>query len=286
MKAISFIINTNIFIALAAVSLTFASQVQLGLHPEFHAYIFLIFFATLLDYTLHRFLAVYKNPNAAKIEKYHWASIHLTILKSVLIISLAGILATSVLVKPEILFLLILLAFISGIYSLAGVKNNYFKSKIRRITGLKTVLIALVWSAVTVLVPAIQSANNFINRDVWIVFAERFTFIFAIAIPFDIRDLAIDAQSQFKTIPEVVGERNALKISGFALLLSLLIALTYYLCSGMLFILPAYFLSIICTFIFINSKALKKLNFYYHGILDGSILLHGVLILLCFYVQF
>lgn len=284
MKAINFIINTNILIALTAVALTFASQVQLGLHPQFHSYIFLIFFATLLNYNFHRFVTINKKTAASQIEKYKWASEHLALLKIILIIALAGIMAESVFVKKEILYLLLPLALLSAVYTFLGSKMNSLPFRTLRITGIKTILIAFVWSAVTILIPFIQADDSFLNSQVFFVFAERFTFIFAIAIPFDIRDLEIDLNSGFKTIPQVFGENNAFKISNAALLISLGVAIAHYLNTDTFFVLPAYILSIVCTFIVINTKALKTLNLYHHGILDGSILLNGVLILLSFYV--
>jgi hypothetical protein len=42
-------------------------------------------------------------------------------------------------------------------------------------------------------------------------------------------------------------------------------------------------LSAVSTYIFINSSSLKRLYFYHYGILDGTMLLQGVLVWLAYY---
>jgi 4-hydroxybenzoate polyprenyltransferase len=149
---------------------------------------------------------------------------------------------------------------------------------------MKTFLIAVVWTGATVMIPVFFENKPFDHLQIMLLFAERFTFIFAIAIPFDIRDMETDSLASIRTIPIVYGEKKALNISNVALLLSLSIASFHYLDMKMVFILPAYVFSIITTFILINTKAIKNMAFYHHGILDGSILLHGLLIFVSFYL--
>ena len=52
--------------------------------------------------------------------------------------------------------------------------------------------------------------------DLWLLFLHRLFFVFAITIPFDIRDLKYD-HLQLKTIPTVFGEEKARYISYAAL---------------------------------------------------------------------
>ena len=117
-----------------------------------------------------------------------------------------------------------------------------------------------------------------------LIFIERFTFIFAIAIPFDIRDMNVDELAGIKTIPVTFGEKPALVFCNIIMGISLTIAFVHYLAESMTFILPAYFISVGLTLYFINSTKLKCLPFYHHGILDGSIILHGILISLSFII--
>jgi 4-hydroxybenzoate polyprenyltransferase len=284
LKALGFIIHSNILIALAALALTLATQVQLGIKPELNSYLAIIFLATLFDYNLHRYLAIYNNPAAIKNDKLKWAAEHISVFILLIISSFSALVVVLLFGRIEILYLLVPLAFLSFLYSFPfpGKQKRHFR--MLKITGMKTFLIAFVWSSATVLIPIFCDNQSFSILQIMLLFAERFTFIFGIAIPFDIRDMEADARSLLNTIPIKFGERNALKISNIVLLLSLSIATFHYLTVNMLFVLPAYFFSIVSTYIFINNKAIKTMTFYYHGILDGSILFHGMLISLSFYI--
>ena len=285
MKVLGFIIHSNILIALSALALTLATQVQLGMQPRAHAYLAVIFLATLFNYNLHRYLTFYKNPNSDKNDKLKWAKEHLNTFVALILLSFGGLVVVLFFVKTEILYLLVLLAILSFLYSFSFPGKHKRNFRLLKIPGMKTFLIAFVWTGATVLIPVLSEDKSFGHLQIILLFAERFTFIFAIAIPFDIRDMETDAQASLSTIPIVYGEKNALNISNVALLLSLSIAIFHYLDMKMAFILPAYTLSIVTVFIFTNTKAIKDMPFYHHGILDGSILLHGLLISLSFFSQ-
>jgi len=284
LKVLRFIIYSNLLLAFAAVSLTLASQVLLGIKPHANAYLAVIFFSTLLDYNFHRLRAISKNPEASGIGKLKWTVANVQLLKILLVAFLAGFVISLFYTGLEIMYLLAPLALLSLLYSFSYT-GKYKKSfRLFRIPGMKTILIAFIWTTATVFVPVLQSENSITNSHILLLYAERFTFIFAIAIPFDIRDMEADALSSLKTLPVTFGESNALKISNIFLLLSIVIVAFHYMDANMLFVLPAYLFSIACTFIFINNKTLKNTAFYHHGILDGSILMQGILILLSFYL--
>ena len=284
MKVLRFLINSNIYIALAAVSLALATEVQLGMHPRFQIYFVVVFFATLFDYNAHRFIAVYNKPEAIHMEKLQWAAENLGIVKTLLIIAASGLVISLVFVSYKTLLVLALLALLSFLYSnpFHGVHEKRFR--MLSVPASKTLLIAFVWTVATVLIPLLQSGYTGNFTSVILLFAERFFFIFAIAIPFDIRDMKTDALKEIKSIPVLFGEKRALLICNSVMSLSVAIACIHYLTASMLFILPAFIISAGLTLIFINSPKLKRFPLYYHGILDGSIILHGLLISLSFFL--
>lgn len=286
MRAIRFIINSNFLIALAAFSLALATEVELGISPHFQAYLVLIFLATLSDYNLHRIIAVYKNPDVINVEKFRWAAEHLILLKILMLFSLAGQAISMFFVKSVILYILAPLALLSLLYSIPFQGKQKKQSSLLRIPGIKTFLIATVWTTATVILPVLQSGISINNTSVFLIFAERFAFIFAIAIPFDIRDMKADALAGIRTIPVTFGEKRALLVSNSMMGISLAIALFHYLAQNMIFIFIAYSVSIALTLIFINSRKIKDYPIYYHGILDGSIMLHGLLISLSIFLSF
>src|SRR5262245_19176768 len=72
MKLLRFLINTNLFISLAALLFTVESQIQLGFMPAWHPYLFIIFFATLFEYNLHRLITLAYHPEALSSPKHRW----------------------------------------------------------------------------------------------------------------------------------------------------------------------------------------------------------------------
>ena len=282
MKAISFIINSNHLIAFAAVALTMATQVQLGAKPQFHAYLFVIFFATLLEYNFHRFIAI-SNQETAANEKYQWSNQHTGTHKVLILSSIVGLAFSLVFVQRDIVIFLSLLALFAFFYSVEGFGENKKRYSFKRITGLKTVVIAFVWASITVYLPVLQLETIFDPRKIMLLFAERFAFIFAIAIPFDIRDMEADSLVGIKSFPIVFGEKRAVQISNFALLFSLIASVVNYFLSDLGWVFLAYLILFAFSVTVLNCKSIKNHSNYYHGILDGCLFLYGLLIWSSFY---
>jgi len=94
----------------------------------------------------------------------------------------------------------------------------------RRVPGLrniplaKSVILAAVWTLVTAWFP-LAMATGCGARDTAFLVAERFVFIFALCIAFDIRDVEKDARRRLMTIPVVFGVRAAKAVSVACLVL-------------------------------------------------------------------
>ena len=283
-KALHLLINTNLVIAAAAVSLAMATQVQLGLPPMLNAGLLLLFLATLADYNLHRLLAVYNKAPETQPDKFTWAAGHKSLLKTLVAGALAGLVICAFFVKTNVFIALVPLAMLSFFYSLATRYNLKGTTWLLRVPGTRTFILALVWAAATVLIPAIQANIHFKPGLLWLVFAQRFTFIVAIAIPFDMRDMEADAGAGIRSIPATIGAKKALLFCNAAVMLSAIPALFQYLCFGVIFIFPATLVSMFMILFFVNSSKIRRLPFYYHGILDGSIILYALIIILGFYL--
>jgi len=85
--------------------------------------------------------------------------------------------------------------------------NPFVKKKqrlsLRYIALVKLFLIAISWAGVTVLIPLVQHNINMGFNEI-IIFIQRFLFVVAITIPFDIRDMSHDKEV-LKTIPQAIG---------------------------------------------------------------------------------
>lgn len=276
MKITHFLINSNISIGIAAISLSFATLVQLELPFVGTEFFALIFFASILDYNVHDYLKMISSPYEFQKKKNHLTPNNFHQIKLMIFISLAGFLTALFFTELHLMFFILAVAIPTLFYTIIFTdRKNRFP--VKTIPGLKTFLITFIWTTVTVLAPVIQCKSESDLTNTTLVFLERFFFIFAIAIPFDIRDTSHDKITGIKTIPILFGKKKSLLICTTALIISLLIALTHYISLGMYFLLPGYSISILIAIVIINNKLVQKLPFYYHGILDGIIISHGLL---------
>ena len=284
MKLLYFCINSNIFISLAAVSLTFETQVQLGMKPQLHPYIFLIFFATLFDYNLHRFITVITNKEALNTDKHIWVKNNLQFFYWLVAVSVIGFLCTVAIADKKVLITLAPIALLTVFYSIPIFKTTTGIFRLREIPFLKIFLISFVWSATTVLLPLIQSGINYNKENIFAILLERFLFVFAITVPFDIRDMEVDAKGNLKTIPVILGKKKALIIANVLLFLFAILCWVHYKTSSLIWLNYAFLLSAASTFYFINHNKIQAKKFYHYGILDGTLFLQGALVLIAYYL--
>ena len=283
MKLFYFSINSNIFISLAAVSLTFATQVQLGMQPQLHPYLLLIFFATLFDYNVHRLITVITNKEALNSQKHRWVKQHLYFFYLVVATSVFGFLWTIFYADPKVLIALTPIALITLFYSVPVFKNKKSIFRLREIPCLKIFLISFVWAASTIFLPVIQSARTFTKATILAMLLERFLFVFAITIPFDIRDMQADTRQRLKTIPLLIGKKNSMTVANTALVLFLAICMLHYNSLSLMWLNCAFSLSAVSTLFFMNNKRLQANEYYHYGILDGTMLLQGLFVLAGYY---
>lgn len=103
---------------------------------------------------------------------------------------------------------------------------------LRYVPFLKLFLIAAVWSGVVVAFPFM--ARGALQHPLFLpLLLERALFVFAITLPFDIRDLHIDPHGE-RTLPRAIGERFSRFIALLALTASLVVLLLVCATQGMM----------------------------------------------------
>ena len=283
MKLVKTLINTNIYISLAAVSLTVETQIQLGIEPQWHLYLIIIFFATLFEYNIHRLITITTKINIINSKKYEWVRENLKGFYFLIFASVIGFICVSFFVEKDVLLILSPIALLTLFYSIPVFGRRNFFFRLREIPYLKIFLIAFVWSSATILLPLIQSNYNFDTIDIVAMLAERFFFVFAITIPFDIRDIKVDKQDGLKTIPMLFNENKALAISCLSIIIFFVISLFHYQTQNRWFIVWAVSISAVTTFVFIKNRKIRALPYYHYGVLDGTMLLQGLLVFMFYY---
>ncbi len=235
-----------------------------------------IFCATLFVYAVHRVVGLDKVAEFKDKGRFQViATFRSHIVVYAILAALGAILFFSFLkwhiqlavIIPALLALGYVLPFLTG------------RRRMRDIHFVKIFMIATVWTLVTVGLPFLNSELPF-SSSISCLFVERFLFIFAITIPFDIRDLQVDQHTQVKTIPSSIGIEKSKLIAIIALGLSLL-SVWFNTFGGFydfsVFIRLAF--SLFCSGIFIYFSDQMTHDYYFTGLLDGMMILQFLILI-------
>ncbi len=185
MRFLHFILSHSIFISFCAVALSLQTQLLLSLPVNTFLLAF-IFFATLSGYNAYWLISRLAFSNKVP------ASTILNSAKSsllVLLIAVAGMLYSFLqlhLVMYNIVITFIFLALYA--VPLLPIPKLHFT---RRAGFLKTILLALAWTVVTILVPLQLSITDMSTAGI-LLFSNRFLFMLTLCIIFDKRDATMD----------------------------------------------------------------------------------------------
>lgn len=276
---------SNIFIALCAVAQGLVTYQLLGTKPEMHV-LGLLFCSTLALYNFSILRSKPAKPENSPFRRVQWIFSHYRLMITLTMIAIFSILPLFFFLHTSTKILLVSLALVSVAYSLPifTIHDKHFG--LRNIPGVKLFLIAAVWAFSCVLIPILElessiEASVSMNDSILLI-AKRFLFIAAITVPFDIRDLFQDKTLELKTIPVVLGEKNALLICQglLAIYLILLFLFTKSIDSNFL----GLMLTIILTGWLIFKSKWQKNEYYYFLYLDGTMIVQFLMLLLCSYL--
>lgn len=209
-ECFGFYVFGNIHVALAAYCLTKITFLRFEFQNEPLA--LFVFFSTILSYNLIRFFQLDKINSMTAV----WIRANRKGLLVLNTFTLSGVLYYAFNLRIEG-FIAILPFFLATVFYVLPIKAK--TTGLRHIPGLKLFLIAFSWAGITVYFP-IQEAGLFEVSNQWIYFMQRFLFVLAITIPFDIRDAQFDLPD-LATIPQVFGINKAKMIAVTAMLLFL-----------------------------------------------------------------
>lgn len=222
-RATDAVLYSSTWLALAALGLTWSTCLlwRQPLPPRLGA---LVLAATLFLYNLDSVLPFKYQPHLVLSGRKQWMLQHRRELFAVALAALA-VAATLFFLDHWQVRTLFLghLAVISLLYSLPVAKVRGRWRALREVPLLKVFLIAYVWAAVTVWLPALHLGRPLAEPAVALLFVRRFLFILGLAFVFDIRDYAKDRLTGTRTFPVVLGvpatKRVALAVLAFSCLL-------------------------------------------------------------------
>ena len=164
----------------------------------------LTFAATLLVYNLDAALPYKHGKPAGTSARKQWQHRHRGLLLGLAAVSLA--VAGWFFVADGWWRHLLLLGHLAALALLYSVPLGRWCGRpraLREVPFLKVWLIAYVWAAVTVGLPALALQQPF--AQVWVLLAQRMLLVFALALVFDIRDFSRDQAEGLRTFPTVLG---------------------------------------------------------------------------------
>lgn len=195
-QVFDFYINSSIHVSLAVVALALVTGYGLNISLQWPLLVFL-FCSTVTGYNFVKY---------AEVAGLHHRSLAQS-LKTIQVFSAIcgmGMVIFLFYLRWEVLVAGGFLGLLTLLYALPFLSHH---RNLRKISGLKIYIIAVVWAGVTVLLPVLES-GLMPYWDVWVMFAQRLLFVLVLMIPFEIRDIAYDDRS-LKTLPQVVGIKKA-----------------------------------------------------------------------------
>lgn len=277
-KIIDLFLYSNVYIAVAAVALTAQTQLILFGKFELDTLSVLVFFATMFIYASHRLVGLFSVKKFLKEGRFHIINTYKNHIWIYTGIAVIGLIYAFFQVSFRVQLALVLPGLISLGYVIPflGLKKNR-KLRLRDLNWIKIFLIAIVWAYVTVILPIIEIRS--VSWSDVLIFVERAVFIFMITLPFDIRDLKVDQYNNVKTIPAVYGIPFTMKLVLASFIFLLILASANYLFvpdSPIYFAAFGLWLSLISTYIFIRISINKTDDYYFTGLLDGTMWLQFV----------
>jgi len=208
---LNFYLNSSIHVALSVFALVRITELYFGLTAIANLNYF-IFFATITGYNFVKYAGVAKLHHLSLTDNLRAIQIFSLICFGFLIYFTFQIPTNTIIyfIPFGILTLLYGLPFLSG-----------FKKNLRNSAHLKIIIIALVWAGTTVLLPILNSGQEFTLTHV-MYFLQRFLIVIVLTLPFDIRDMQFDAIS-LQTIPQKIGIKKTKRLGLILLVFALVI---------------------------------------------------------------
>lgn len=290
-KVLKFIFFGNYFVGLLAVALTIEATVQLQVPFNSLAYYILLFLAPVVYYT-YAYMGASKGPHPENPRTAWYAEHSRFIYWSQLIFGAAccGIVAymtindyQSILHLPIVYWIIVGVVIAAAILYYGLVPLVFFNLNLRNTGWLKPFIIGFIWAATANILPLImlrvESGTDTTESIFWFfLFIKNFMFCTVNAIMFDMKDYAIDSNSQLKTFVVRIGVKKTIFYVLIPLLITGILSLSIF-AYIMHFSILRYLINLIpfvLTCLVAYSMNKRKKIFYYLIVIDGLILVKAL----------
>lgn len=273
MKIINFLLYGNFFIALCAYSQTVQTCRFLGDdNPSQSILPIFVAAATFFLYNIHKPITFFLKKQLIDNQRFLKTKSFSTPLSILTVF--AGLFCCFFFFKIKTATQWSLI--VAALLSLAYVLPVFRGKRLRDLPFVKIFTIAPVWAFVTVILP-VQEYGNILDSHVKLMFLERALFVFALTIPFDIRDIDVDIQTNVKTIPLSIGVQKAQYLAILALVSCIFIVFSLnnqdvYSFKNTIALLLTYIVSILV----VGFTRKDRNDYYFYGLTDGMMLLQSL----------
>lgn len=244
----------------------------------------LVFFAALLIYNVHRLISLPADPADDLSPMHKWMRHYSMFMYGMLGVALFAVIVGFLLLNRPAQITLIFLGIISILYAFPVSIFSFEKIRLRDFGLIKPFIVGLVWAVVTVLLPILNYDPGLGKKLLAALFLEKFIFISALTIPFDIRDIEDDKTSlKFKTITLKWGVEVTKKVAMLMLFLHLVVigfVLKIWFPATLPFSVIAYCLTAVFAFILIRNTRQDSGEYHYTFWIDSVILVQAGLVLM------
>ena len=273
------LVFSNLYVALCGAALVAATYPLLGLPARVDAAVALVFAATLVIYNLDRLV----EPSPGDSAHERWVDQHRAPLWGLTALAAAGCGVAVWWLGPAARWSLVLPAALALGYCLpvvptprpgAGRRAPRRWYRLKEVPGAKLLLIGVVWTYATAVLPAVEAGAGMATSGVVVLLLGRLLFILAVALPFDVPDIARDRASGVVTLPQRLGIEGARRVA-------VLLALGFGVCA--LFhawpLAAALLVSAAVTLAWLSQMDERRGVLYYAVGLDGLLLVQSALVM-------
>lgn len=208
------ILATNIYVSLAAASLTYICMQLLGLAADWRLPMLTAGYI-LAMHNLNRFTELRAKKISDPVKAYFFQR-HRGVLFSFSSLALLLSLLLGYSLGNGPFLLLLLMSALGTLYSVhfipRGLKPVFKVGKLREIPGSKTLFVSIAWAIITVLFPVLSSGRSIYDRETGLVFFFALSFAYVRCSLFDVFDMQGDSLVGRETLPVVLGAKKTLNI--------------------------------------------------------------------------
>jgi len=263
-----------VFISLCTVALCMETSLLLRLPLNSFSFYLVVFSATLGQYNIHYYIKRDANPDS---DRFFWSVQHRRIHLLLNVIGAIGLIIGVTHLKSKHFLALGIIAIITILYSFPLLPFKR-KKRLKDFGLLKILTLSYVWTLITVWFPVINLTK--ITPDFMLVFMQRFIFMFALCLAFDIRDATSDRKNGIRTLPVSLGFRWSYIIINACLILFLVLSILHFRHTHQFMQLNAMIISALATYFMTEYAKTKNTDMIYLAGIDGMMMLQAILVML------